>query len=203
MIRSLLIWTRSSAQSALDLIEMIDTVPRDLTGSRVVTIVGFLGPATMALCPVPQLTTHPRFRSNQTLPRRAWPSALKPASIPLSSRIHLDKFDAGLHSIHGAQEIISAIASHRLVTKLTLGYNTLGDDGCIALFKFLCSDAGRRYKINEISLNSNCIGDLGLNAISEYLKGNGNLRKLLLMSVSPINAGCDSAYLPYVLKYSQ
>ncbi|KAJ7237476.1 hypothetical protein B0H12DRAFT_1138922 [Mycena haematopus] len=81
-----------------------------------------------------------------------------PASVPLSSRDYIDRMDAGLTSVRGAQEII-------------LGHNELADDGCVVLFKFLGSAVGRKYQIAEISLNSNSIGNRGLLAISEYLGG--------------------------------
>lgn len=76
------------------------------------------------------------------------------------------------------------ISSRRLVTKLILGHNELGDDGTIVLFKFLTSPIGRKHPIVEISLNSNDIGDRGLLAISEYLKDNIHLKELFLQNVS-------------------
>lgn len=84
----------------------------------------------------------------------------------------------------GAREVIAMIENRRSVTKLILGHNDLGDDGCIELFHYLCSDDGRRYKIAEISLNSNEIGDKGLAAIAEYLENNTDLRELFLQNVS-------------------
>ncbi|KAJ6569471.1 hypothetical protein B0H19DRAFT_1257114 [Mycena capillaripes] len=74
------------------------------------------------------------------------------------------------------------ISSRRLVTKLILGHNELSDDGCIVLFKFLASSVGRKYRITEISLNSNSIGNRGLLAISEYLRGNTVLKELFLQN---------------------
>ncbi|KAJ7151709.1 hypothetical protein C8R46DRAFT_1122883 [Mycena filopes] len=105
-----------------------------------------------------------------------------PLRVPLSSRTYIDKIDAGLTSIRGAQEIISAISSRRFVTKLILSHNDLGDDGCILLFKFLASGVGRKYQVAEISLNSNSIGNRGLLAISEYLQGNEVLKVLFLQN---------------------
>ncbi|KAJ7743843.1 hypothetical protein B0H16DRAFT_1889825 [Mycena metata] len=107
----------------------------------------------------------------------------KPAPrVPLSSRGYIDKMDAGLTSTRGAQEIISMISSRRSVTKLILGHNELSDDGCIVLFKFLASGVGQKYRIAEISLNSNSIGNRGLLAISEYLQGNKALKVLFLQN---------------------
>ena len=83
----------------------------------------------------------------------------------------------------GAQEVIKTIRSRKSVTKLILGHNHLGDDGCRELFRFLCTEDGRRYRIAEISLNSNNIGNDGLEAIAEYLRGNEHLRELFLQNV--------------------
>lgn len=77
--------------------------------------------------------------------------------------------------------------SRRSVTKLILGHNTLGDEGCEELFGFLSSEAGRKYKIAEISLNSNHIGNRGLLAISRYLQDNTTLKELFLQNVSYFN----------------
>jgi Ran GTPase-activating protein (RanGAP) involved in mRNA processing and transport len=123
----------------------------------------------------------------------------------LSSRSQIDYLDAGLHSIEGwfiialvwiceaqgsprdinaplsgAQEIISTITSRPTVTKLILSHNTLEDDGCIVLFRFLGSDVGKTKRISEIKLAKNGIGDRGLLAISEFLKGNTVLKELYL-----------------------
>ncbi|KAF7367493.1 RNI-like protein [Mycena sanguinolenta] len=115
-------------------------------------------------------------------PFRRTKPGVKPASVPLSSRVYIDRMDAGLTSVQGAQEIISMISSRRIVTKLILGHNELSDDGCIVLFKFLGSAVGRKYQIAEISLNSNSIGNRGLLAISEYLRGNKCLKELFLQN---------------------
>ncbi|KAJ7451060.1 hypothetical protein FB451DRAFT_1566309 [Mycena latifolia] len=102
--------------------------------------------------------------------------------VPLSSRGYIDRMDAGLTTVRGAQEIISMISSRRFVTRLILGHNELSDDGCVVLFKFLTSSIGRKYQIAEISLNSNSIGNRGLVAISEYLQGNQSLKELFLQN---------------------
>ncbi|KAJ7139394.1 hypothetical protein C8R44DRAFT_693839 [Mycena epipterygia] len=102
--------------------------------------------------------------------------------VPLPSRGYIDRMDAGLTSVRGAQEIISMISSRRFVTKLILGHNELSDDGCVVLFTFLTSSVGRKYQIAEISLNSNSIGDRGLYSIAEYLQGNQFLKELFLQN---------------------
>lgn len=83
----------------------------------------------------------------------------------------------------GAREVIAMIESRKSVTKLILGHNDLGDEGCRELFRYLCSERGRRYRVEEISLNSNDIGDRGLDAIAEYLEDNKSLRELFLQNV--------------------
>lgn len=75
------------------------------------------------------------------------------------------------------------ITSRRTDTKLALNLNALGDDGCVVLFNFLSSDVGRTSQISEIRLVKNGIGDRGLLAISEYLKGNKTLKELYLQGV--------------------
>lgn len=75
------------------------------------------------------------------------------------------------------------IKSRRFVNRLIVGHNELGDEGCRCLFRFLCSEEGREYDIQEISLNSNNIGDEGLLAIAEYLQDNKRVRELFLQNV--------------------
>lgn len=121
--------------------------------------------------------------------------------VSLASRSHIESMDAGLTATSGmlessqhtyrpfsedtgAQEVIRDILSRRSVTKLILGHNFLGDEGCEELFGFLSSEAGRKYKIAEISLNSNGIGNRGLLAISRYLQDNTTLKELFLQNVS-------------------
>ncbi|KAI0754206.1 hypothetical protein C8Q80DRAFT_1137557 [Daedaleopsis nitida] len=102
--------------------------------------------------------------------------------VSLASRNHIESMDAGLSSVAGAQEVIKDILSRRSVTKLILGHNDLGDMGCEELFGFLSSDAGRKYKVAYISLNSNGIGNRGLLAISRYLRDNTTLKELFLQN---------------------
>ncbi|KAK7031043.1 hypothetical protein VNI00_013833 [Paramarasmius palmivorus] len=106
---------------------------------------------------------------------------MKP-KVLLSARGQIDCVDCGLRSVAGAQGIIAKITARRVVTKLVLSHNELGDDGCIVLFTFLGSAVGRKYHITEISLNSNGIGDRGLEAISSYLVGNVHLKELYLQN---------------------
>ncbi|KAF9264549.1 RNI-like protein [Marasmius fiardii PR-910] len=102
---------------------------------------------------------------------------MKPKAL-LSARGQIDCVDSGLSSV----TIIAKITSRRVVTKLVLSHNELSDDGCIVLFTFLSSTLGRKYRIPEISLNSNAVGDRGLGAISSYLIGNVYLKELYLQN---------------------
>ena len=86
----------------------------------------------------------------------------------------------------GARQLIDLIKVRRSVSKLVLGHNSLGDGGCKELFHFLSSDAGAVYKISEISLNSNDIRYEGMEAITDYLRGNKYLKVLYLQNVSII-----------------
>jgi len=111
--------------------------------------------------------------------RMPLPSSTSPrASASKLSVLNLS--DAGLISFEGALHIIEALSVRKLVTTITLSHNTLGDDGCAALFQHLCSIQGRRYAISEINLIHNKIGDRGLAAIAEYLRNNTTLRELYL-----------------------
>ncbi|KAM6503241.1 hypothetical protein JOM56_000184 [Amanita muscaria] len=102
--------------------------------------------------------------------------------IPFSRGEHVQQIDPELYSAQGAHAVISTITSRRVVKKLILGHIELGDSGCVILFQFLSSETGRRYEINEIRLNSNRIGDLGLTAIATYLSANQALRELFLQN---------------------
>ena len=85
------------------------------------------------------------------------------------------------HDITGANEIISMIKSRPRVTKLLLDHNTLGNEGCEALFRFLSSE---KKSITDIRMVNNNIGDRGLLAIARYLTNNQCLSKLYLQGVS-------------------
>ncbi|KIM86702.1 hypothetical protein PILCRDRAFT_815947 [Piloderma croceum F 1598] len=125
----------------------------------------------------------------------------------MSSRGQIDYLElghAGLHSVQGAQEIISMISSRPTVTKLILTQNALRDDGCIMLFKFLCSDLGRTKRISEIRLAKNGLEDRGLLAISEYIKRNETLTELFLSAnafqnsppvILPFTAALNTSHL--------
>ncbi|KIJ61554.1 hypothetical protein HYDPIDRAFT_96223 [Hydnomerulius pinastri MD-312] len=106
---------------------------------------------------------------------------LSTRAIPLSSRSHLNRVDDGLSGTSGAQKIISQLNTQRsAVTKLTLNHNSLGDDGTSQLFTYLCSTAGSRHRatLSEVSLTTNAIGCIGLQAIAEYIRGNDVLNTL-------------------------
>ena len=83
----------------------------------------------------------------------------------------------------GAREAIAAIRSRKSVTKLILSHNNLADYGCQELFRFLYSE-GRHYRIAEVFLKSNEVGNIGLEAIAEYLVDNEYLKALNLQAVS-------------------
>ena len=92
------------------------------------------------------------------------------------------------------------ISSRPTVTKLDLSHNALRDDGCMVLFKFLCSDPSRKNRISEIKLGKNGIGDRGLLAISDFLYGNETLIDLYLPAVCVISR---SYVLPFSLYHSE
>ncbi|KAI6040846.1 hypothetical protein EDC04DRAFT_2566484 [Pisolithus marmoratus] len=105
------------------------------------------------------------------------------ASVPLSSRLHFNHSDEGLHGVAGAQKVILLLNSHRNgVTKMTLNHNSLGDDGVCQLFAYLSSSEGSKHRatVSEINLTRNGIGCKGLKVIAEYVRGNDVLRALWL-----------------------
>ncbi|KZT25664.1 RNI-like protein [Neolentinus lepideus HHB14362 ss-1] len=104
------------------------------------------------------------------------------AAVSLANRSTIDCANKRLSSTEGVKDIIRAISSRRIVTKLFLGHNFLEDEGCIALFDFLRSPNGQKYKIQEINLKSNSIDDRGLVAIANYLRENQDLKILLLQN---------------------
>ncbi|KAF8549039.1 hypothetical protein OG21DRAFT_1515618 [Imleria badia] len=112
------------------------------------------------------------------------PPSTKPRGVPLP-RSHLNRVDEGLQGTTGAQKIISQLNTQRsAITKLTLNHNPLGDDGISHLFNYLCSTPGSRHRIalSEINLNCADLGCKGLQAISDYVRGNEVLRTLWLAS---------------------
>lgn len=76
------------------------------------------------------------------------------------------------------------IKDRPVVTRLILSHNSLGDDGCEALFRFLCSDIGRSRRIKEVKLARNGLGNRGWLAIAEYLRDNHVLEELYIPAVS-------------------
>lgn len=69
------------------------------------------------------------------------------------------------------------------VACLILHHNQLGDEGCVELFEYLRSDKGRRHEVSAILLNSNNLGNVALEAIGNFLRGNEYLRDLYLANV--------------------
>lgn len=86
----------------------------------------------------------------------------------------------------GARSIIAAISSRRFVSKLTVAHNRLGADGFGELFRFLCSNEGRKYAIDEIDLHNCGIDEISLMALSEYVRGSRSLRTLQLQQVNTL-----------------
>ena len=90
-------------------------------------------------------------------------------------------------SFKGAKQVIAMLAPRRQVTKLFLGHNSLSDSGCVELFHYLSSPEGKKYRLKEISLNANEIGNVGLEAIAKYINGNTELVELFLQNVCASN----------------
>ena len=91
--------------------------------------------------------------------------------------------DAGQPS--GARTIIETLSRRDAVARLNLRHNWLRDEGCVELFKYLCSEEGQRHKVVGILLNANGLGNLALESIGNFLRDNRWLKELCLASVRP------------------
>jgi hypothetical protein len=83
----------------------------------------------------------------------------------------------------GARKIIDILSKRDTVSWLILRHNNLGDDGCVELFKYLCSEDGQRHKVSGILLNANHLGNPALESIGNFLRDNRWLRELYLANV--------------------
>lgn len=91
----------------------------------------------------------------------------------------------------GARKIIETLSRRDAVAWLILRHNNLGDNGCVELFKYLCSEEGQRHTVSGILLNTNNLGNVALESIGNFLRGNRWLKELYLASVRPES-------LPYI-----
>ncbi|KAG2361849.1 hypothetical protein BDR07DRAFT_1485424 [Suillus spraguei] len=115
-----------------------------------------------------------------------------PATVRSVNHQRLKSVSARLASTIAARNIIGTIQSREVVHRLDIGNSSLGDEGCVQLFKFLDSSAGRRCKnsLTELYLTGNGIGAKGLLAVSKFIKNNDVLRELCL-SGNPLSADAD------------
>ncbi|KIY47899.1 hypothetical protein FISHEDRAFT_65932 [Fistulina hepatica ATCC 64428] len=120
----------------------------------------------------PQEPMHQQLRVNKQRRKHAVSHSLN----------DIDRSDAGLTSIEGAQSVIQEISKRHKFTGLILGHNKLGDAGCTALFDYLSSPDGQKHPIRQVSLNSNSVGNDGLYAIASYLEGNRHTQELFLQN---------------------
>ena len=88
----------------------------------------------------------------------------------------------------GAKKIIEALSRRDSVACLILRHNKLGDAGCVKLFKYLCSEEGKRHEVTGILLNTNCLGNVALGSIGEFLRDNKWIRELYLANVRPYHS---------------
>lgn len=98
----------------------------------------------------------------------------------------------------GARRIIKTLSHTGAVGCLILGYNNLGDEGCAELLKYLRSEEGQRHKIASILLNANGLGNVALNSLGGFLRGNKSLKELYLPSVSlniPTGTNTPDSYI--------
>lgn len=115
-----------------------------------------------------------------------------PATVRAVNHQRLKSVSARLASTIAVRNIISAIQRREIVHRLDIGNSSMGDEGCIQLFHFLDSPAGRRCKnsLTELYLTRNGIGAKGLLAVSKFIKDNDVLRELCL-SGNPLSTDAD------------
>lgn len=85
----------------------------------------------------------------------------------------------------GAGRIIEALSRLGAVGCLALRHNKLGDEGCVELLKYLRSEEGQRHEVAGILLDANNLGNVALDSIGGFLRGNKWLKELYLANVSP------------------
>ncbi|KAG2342321.1 hypothetical protein BDR05DRAFT_976491 [Suillus weaverae] len=115
-----------------------------------------------------------------------------PATVRSVNHQRLKSVSARLASTIAARNIISAIQQREIVHRLDIGNSSMGDEGCVQLFNFLDSPAGRKCKksLTELYLTRNGIGAKGLLAVSKFIKDNDVLRELCL-SGNPLSTNAD------------
>ncbi|KAG1826609.1 hypothetical protein EV424DRAFT_1471522 [Suillus variegatus] len=105
-----------------------------------------------------------------------------PATVRSVNHRRLKSVSARLASTIAARNIINAIHRREIVHRLDIGNSSMGDEGCVQLFNFLDSPAGRTCKnsLTELYLTRNGIGGKGLLAVSKFIRDNDVLRELCL-----------------------
>jgi hypothetical protein len=99
----------------------------------------------------------------------------------------------GLHSISGAEEIITHLRQFPDAMALDVSYNDLGDDGGVALFEYLVSPDGRKLRLEVLECTSCMLGDRSFALIARLIGGNRFLRQLRFSNVSRARRPCVSA----------
>jgi len=134
-----------------------------------------------------------RFKlSARSSPKRRHEYDKDPATVSSKVSDRLRNISPRLASGLAVHTIISAIRKRQVVHRLYLGATSLGDAGCIRLFKFLNSPAGFhcRGSLTELFLTNNGISAQGLLAVAAFLRDNTVLRELCL-SGNPLTTDPD------------
>ncbi|KAH7905528.1 hypothetical protein BJ138DRAFT_1013543 [Hygrophoropsis aurantiaca] len=105
-----------------------------------------------------------------------------PATVRSSGNPRIRSVSSKFASNLSARNIISSIQRRDIVHRLDIGNSSLGDEGCVQLFRYFASSLGRRCRqtVTELFLTKNDIGAKGLLAIAEFLHGNEVIRELCL-----------------------
>ncbi len=74
----------------------------------------------------------------------------------------------------------SAISTHAALTSLDLGFNNIGDKGCIALSSAILSTSRRGGRLHTLYLAGNCIGREGATALAQVVRCGCGLKRIHL-----------------------
>lgn len=99
---------------------------------------------------------------------------------PVDPAITVYMHQADLTGVECAGKILEKVHADT-TEEIFVSHNSLGGDGCSALFKGLKSlkkHHGANLKLCKITLSANRIGNDGLEAMAAYLKGDTVMREL-------------------------
>lgn len=76
--------------------------------------------------------------------------------------------------------LASGISTHSALTSLDLGFNNIGDEGCIALSSAILSTSRIGGKLHTLYLSGNSVGEAGARSLAQIVRCGSGLKKLHL-----------------------